>query len=102
MADQNQKRPLHEVLSTRLDVAVFGVSRNLGTEREVEIILEVLLASRMPVWAAHQIAEYYTGLPNLLANAGWEDLAKSAEKVLADLRGREDEKKEQPVPAIAQ
>ena len=102
MADQ--KKPFHEVLSTRLDIAVFGISRNLGTEKEVEIVLEVLHASRMPAAAACQLTEYFVNLPSLLTKAGWNDLSRRAERVLADLRSREDEKKEQPapVPAVAQ
>jgi|SRR3989338_6789150 len=96
MADQ--KKPFHEVLSTRLDIAVFGISRNLGTEKEVEIVLEVLHASRMPAAAACQIAKYYTGLPDLLAKAGWNDLSRRAGRVLADLRSREDEKKQEGEP----
>lgn len=93
----NQKKPFHEVLSTKLDIAVFRLSRNLRTEKEVKVILDVLLASKMPASVAHQMAEYFTNLPSLLATAGWDNLSQSAAKVLADLRGREDEKKEKVV-----
>ena len=100
----NQKRPFHEILSTRLDIAALKVSRHLGAEKEVEIILDVLLASKMPAWAAHQIARYFTNLPGLLFKNGWDNLSKFAEEVLNDLKSREDEEKGQPapVPAIAQ
>ena len=102
MADM--KKPFHKVLSTRLDIAALKVSRHLGAEKEVRIILEVLLASKMPATAACQIAGYFVNLPDLLAKAGEPDLAKFAEEVLNDLKSREDEEKGQPapVPAIAQ
>ena len=96
----NQKKPFHEVLSTRLDIATYRISRNFGHAREaeeVEIILNILLASKMLAGAAHQFAEYFANLPGLLTKAGEPDLAKFAERVLADLRGREDEKKEKVV-----
>ena len=96
MADM--KKPFHEVLSTELDIAVLEVLRNLGTEKEVKFILEVLFAGKMPASAAHQIAEYYAGLPSLLSKAGWNNLSKFAEEVLADLRNREDEKKQEGEP----
>ena len=95
MADQ--KKPFHEVLSTRLDIATYRISRNFGHAREaeeMEIILNILLASKMPASVAHQIAEYFTKLPSFLAKSGWDDLSQFAAKVLADLKGREDEKKE--------
>ena len=100
----DQKKPFHEVLSTRLDIATVGVSGGSWSVREVKLILDVLLASRMPAWAAHQIARYFANLPSLLARAGVPDLAKFAEEVLNDLKKRDDEKEEeaQPVPAIAQ
>ena len=96
----DMKKPFHEVLSTELDVAVLEVLRNLGTEKEVKFILEVLFAGKMPASAAHQIAEYYAGLPGLLAKAGWNDLSRRAERTLADLRGREDEKKQEEQSAV--
>ncbi len=95
MANQNQKRPFHEVLSTRLDVATFGASRqDPEALRQVGFILDVFLSGKMPARAAHETAEYFANLPDLLARAGQEKLAKLAKLVLADLRGREDKKKE--------
>ena len=94
------KKPFHEGLSTELDIAVLEVLRNLGTEKEVKFILEVLFAGKMPASAAHQIAEYYAGLPSLLSKAGWNNLSKFAEEVLADLRNRDDEKKQEEPSAL--
>jgi len=97
----DQKKPFHEVLSTRLDFAVFGVSRNFGhaiEAEEVRIILNILLASKMPASVAHKIAEYFTNLPDLLVKAGEPDLAKLAEGVLTDLKSRKDEKEEEGEP----
>lgn len=103
MTKPDTKRPFHEVLSTRLDIAAYGASRgNREAAKEVGSILQILLAGKMPAAAARQIAEYFVNLPSLLTKAGWDDLARSAELVLADLRGREDEKKDQPVPVVVQ
>ena len=103
MTKPDTKRPFHEVLSTRLDIAVFGISRSFGHARateEVGIILNIPLASKMLAGAAHQFAEYFANLPGLLTKAGEPDLAKFAERVLADLKGREDKKKEEAQPVV--
>lgn len=101
MANQNQKRPLHEVLSTRLDIATVGVSRrDPEALRQVGFILDVFLSGKMPAAAAHQIAEYFANLPDLLARAGQEKLTRLAKLVLADLRGREDQKKEEKAEPV--
>jgi len=96
----DQKKPFHEVLSTKLDIAAYKLSRHFKTEKEVEFILYVLLSGKMPASAAHQIAEYFTNLPGFLAAAGWNDLSQFAAEVLADLKGREDEKKKEEAQPV--
>lgn len=101
MTKPDTKGPLHEVLSTRLDVATFGALRqDPEALRQVGFILDVFLSGKIPASAAHQIAGYFANLPSLLTKAGQDVLARSAELVLADLRGREDQKKEEKAEPV--
>ncbi len=99
----DQKRPLHEVLSSKLVVAPVGINSCLASVQaaEVMIILDTLQKGKMKAADAHKIAEDHAGLPELLKSAGQQDLAEFAEKVLDDLRGREDEKKQEKAEEVA-
>ena len=92
----NQKKPFHEVLSTQIHEVSLGMSSDHASLKagQMEAVLIVLLKGKMPASAAHQIAEDHTGLPVFLVKAGHVGLSVFAEEVLADLKGREDEKKE--------
>ncbi|OHA92137.1 MAG: hypothetical protein A3D49_01480 [Candidatus Zambryskibacteria bacterium RIFCSPHIGHO2_02_FULL_43_37] len=60
---------------------------------EVKTVLIVLQQSRFKAADAHKIAEDHAGLPGMLRSIRMSGLAEFAEEVLADLRGRKDEKK---------
>ena len=91
----SQKRPLHEVLSSKLVTAPVGIKSDLASAKAAEVmtILDALQRGKMKAADAHKIAEDHAGLPELLKSAGQLHLAEFAEEVLNDLRGREDEKK---------
>lgn len=93
----DQKRPLHEVLSARLVTAPIGITSNLASAKAAEVmtILDALLHGKMKASDAHKIAEDHAGLPEILKSSGQVHLAMFAEEVLADLSGREDEKKQE-------
>ena len=101
----DQKRPFHEVLSFKLITAPVGITSDLASAKAAEVmtILDTLQKGKMKAEHAHQIATDHAGLPELLKSAGQTHLAAFAEEVLNDLRGREDEKKqektEEPVAA---
>lgn len=93
----NQKKPLHEVLMTKLALAVVGITGDLASAKVVEVmtILDVLHKGKMKATDAHMVAELHTGLPELLKFAGQTKLAALAALTLDDLKGREDEKKQE-------
>ena len=93
------KRPLHEVLSFKLMIAPVGIMSDFASAKAADVmtLLDVLHHGKMPTNAAHQIAKDHAGLPELLRSAGQTRLASFAEEVLNDLRGREDEKKQEKV-----
>ena len=93
----DQKRSLHEVLSSKLVTAPVGITSDLASAKAAEVmtILDTLLKGKMKAADAHKIAEDHAGLPELLKSAGQPHLAEFAEEVLNDLRGREDEKKQE-------
>jgi len=90
----NQKKPFHEVLSKKPLIATLvgaGVNFTSAKAAEVRTILDVLLASKMPAAAAHQIASDHLGLPSFLTEVGEGYLSRFAEEVLANLKGCEDD-----------
>ena len=93
----DQKRPLHEVLSSKLVTAPVGINSDLASAKAAEVmtLLDALQKGKMTAADAHKIAEDHAGLPELLSSAGQTHLAEFAKEVLADLRGREDEKKQE-------
>jgi hypothetical protein len=91
-----EKRPLHEVISSKLVTATMGV----GTEHQanspiVYEFLDSLRQGKMKAADAHMLAERHAELPVQLKDAGQVMLAKFAEEVVLDLQGREDEKKQE-------
>ena len=95
----DQKKPLHEVLSTKLITAPVGITSSLASAKAAEVmtILDTLLKGKMKAADAHKIAEDHAGLPDLLIDALQLQLAEFAREVLDDLKAREDEKKAETV-----
>ena len=99
----SEKQPLHQVLSQKLILAPVGITSDIASAKAAEVmtILDTLYKGKMKAADAHMIAELHAGLPSLLIAAGQADLALLAEEVILDLKGREDEKKqEQPSAAV--
>lgn len=99
-----EKQPLHQVLSQKLVFAPVSITGGLASAKVAEVmtILDTLYKGKMKAVDAHKIAELHADLPTLLADFGQRNLARFAEEVLNDLKGREDEKKqEQPQETVA-
>ncbi len=82
-----EKRPFHEVISLALCDSSIEV---------IEALLDVLRRSKIKEYDAQKIAEQHSTLPATLKKArAHPRVVALAEEVLADLRGRKDEKKEE-------
>ena len=99
-----QKQPFHEVLSGRLGILAIAMRSGIRPEDSIElkVIFETLFRAKMKAAHARQITEDHADLIELLRSAGQMQLAEFAEEVFADLRGREDEKKQEEQPVRQQ
>ena len=93
------KELLHHLISQKLIMAPVGITSDLETAKagEMMTLLDLLLKGKMKAADAHTIAQLHAGLPGILTEVGQKDLARFAEEVLADLRGRKDEVKPEQV-----
>ena len=93
----DQKRSLHEVLSSKLVTAPVGITSDLASAKAAEVmtILDTLLKGKMKAADAHKIAEDHAELPATLDSVGQRTLAEVAKQVLEDLAGRQDERKQE-------
>ena len=94
---QNEKKPLHEVVSLKLGMAPYGVSSASALKSakaaEVKTLLDILREGKMPAAAAHEIYSEHNRLPEILRENGIPEMAGYAREVLNDLMGRKDEPK---------
>lgn len=94
---QNEKKPLHEVVSLKLGMAPYGVSSasELGSAKaaEVKTLLDVLREGEMPATAAREIYSEHNRLPEILDENGMPEMSDYAQEVLNDLMGRKDKPK---------
>lgn len=98
----SERPPLHEVLSNKLIFAPVGIANNDVKVGEMMTILDTLRQGNMKAADAHKIAEEHGDLPELLRSAGQKNLADFAEEVLENLKGREDEKKQEAQPPTSE
>jgi len=97
MPDDERKKPFHEVVSFQLLTIPIGITGILKAEKQAELalLLSILVRSKMPAAAAHEIAETHHQLPKKLREVGLTFLAGAAETVFKDLEGRQDEPKKE-------
>ncbi len=91
VAKKDDKKPFHEVLSSKLEAAAKGTVRGIRDDDLVRMstILEILYQGKMPADAAHKIAEDHKHILVLLSDPEHEDVARLAAETLADLRNRQ-------------